>query len=282
LKIFLAILFLGSSLVAQTEAFRLRPDRIDIGTVHHYTKSNLDGSHTGHFYIYIVDRDHIEVLKLEPDANDAVYIKARMDWETFSETDISMFHIRRGDERRHIFDAKLKEHEFELTLDPEQKMIKPPFPVPNTMVAKTGDTPVHIYGFELIGLNLTMPHLRNANGDFRISLVGDNPKFSAEDPNVLTSLGELSVKHIGAQPIRGRNCRLYALSSPAFTGREGSMWVDKKTGLIELLQSPRPNNSDWNSLRLALQETRKLTLEEWRTWMKDEAARHIATVEARQ
>ncbi len=45
---------------AQTSAFKFEPNEVPIGTWHHYTDSNLDGSHKGHFYIYIVDHDHID------------------------------------------------------------------------------------------------------------------------------------------------------------------------------------------------------------------------------
>jgi hypothetical protein len=281
LRTVFAILLLASSLLGQSSAFRYRPDRPATMTLHHYTKSNLDASHTGHFYIYIVDGERIEVLKLEPGANDAVYIQARMDWATFSETDLSMFHIRRNDDRQHIFDGKLENGEFTLILDPEQKMIKPPFAIPSTMTVSAAAAPVHIYGFELIGLNLSLPHLQRPNGGFRVTLIGDNPKFSADDPNVLAPMGDLTVKYIGDQSVRGQNTRLYSLTGPLLDGREGSMWVSKKTGLIELLKSPKPNNGAWTSLRLEHQDTRKMTLPEWREWMKTEAARHIAEVEAR-
>jgi len=280
-RLLTAVLLLASSLCAQTSAFKFDPRKVPAETWHHYTKSNLDGSHKGNFYIYVVDRDHIEVLKLEPEANDGVYIKARMDWSNFSETDISMFHIKRGDERRHIFVGKLEAGEFRITLDKDQQMIKPPFSVPQTMAAKVMTEPAHVYGFELIGLNLTMPHLRSKNGDVHVTLLGDNPKFSPDSPTLIARLGDLDIHHVGAMPINGRNCRLYRLSGPALDGKEGQMWVDKKTGLIARLESPKANNGDWNSLLLEHKESKPMSLDSWRAWVRDETIRHIAEVESR-
>src|SRR4026207_628624 len=66
------------------DAFTYRPELIEIGTVYHYIKSNIDGSYPARIVIYIRDNDHLEVLKFEAHGRDAAYVTAHMDWRTFS------------------------------------------------------------------------------------------------------------------------------------------------------------------------------------------------------
>ena len=70
----------GSSL----DRFRYRPDRIRVGEVAHYVKSNLDGSKPTRVSIFVVAKDRLEVAKVEKDVIDAAWVRAHFDWKLFT------------------------------------------------------------------------------------------------------------------------------------------------------------------------------------------------------
>lgn len=66
------------------EQFLYRPELVEAGTVYHYIKSNIDGSYPARIFIYVLDHDHLEVLKFEEHGMGAALVKAHMDWKIFS------------------------------------------------------------------------------------------------------------------------------------------------------------------------------------------------------
>ncbi|MCI0613789.1 hypothetical protein L0244_12465 [bacterium] len=69
-------------------AFRYQPERIKVGTVYHYTKSNLDGSKASTVSIFISGSDRLEVYKAEENVIDAADVVAKMDWTLFSAVEL--------------------------------------------------------------------------------------------------------------------------------------------------------------------------------------------------
>ena len=64
--------------------FKFQPEKIQVGEVYHYTKSNLDGTYPARVYIRTVDAENLEVGKFEAHNQDAVRVTAHMDWNSFS------------------------------------------------------------------------------------------------------------------------------------------------------------------------------------------------------
>ena len=63
---------------SSVEQFKYQPEKIDVGTVYHYIKSNIDGSYPARFYIRLVNRENLDIWKFE------AHVTAHMNWETFS------------------------------------------------------------------------------------------------------------------------------------------------------------------------------------------------------
>ena len=95
LALLLAALLSAGSATAQdtTSAFVYQPDRVPEGTVYHYTKSNLDGTHAAELYVYVASPTDLEVLKLEPQSTTAAYVRADMDWTAFAAARLDAWHL---------------------------------------------------------------------------------------------------------------------------------------------------------------------------------------------
>jgi hypothetical protein len=76
-----------------TGAFRYRPAKIDVGTVYHYLKTNIDGTTPEHVSIYVAARDRIESYKFHPKGSRAGLVIATMDWSIFSVTALESWQV---------------------------------------------------------------------------------------------------------------------------------------------------------------------------------------------
>ena len=70
----------GSSL----DRFRYQPEKIRVGEVAHYVKSNLDGSKPTRVSIFVAAKDRLEVVKVEQGVIDAAWVRAHFDWTLFT------------------------------------------------------------------------------------------------------------------------------------------------------------------------------------------------------
>ena len=59
-----------------TNLFRYQPEKIEVGTLYHYQKSNLDGSNAANISIYTASKNHVEVLKVEQNSDVLAYVTA--------------------------------------------------------------------------------------------------------------------------------------------------------------------------------------------------------------
>src|SRR5262245_35825291 len=64
--------------------FRFQPERIRVGEVAHYAKSNLDGSKPTRVSIFVAAPDRLEVAKVEKGVVDAAWVRAHFDWKLFT------------------------------------------------------------------------------------------------------------------------------------------------------------------------------------------------------
>src|SRR5262245_52549672 len=80
-------------------AFRYQPEKIKVGTVYHYTKSNLDGSKPSTVSIFISAPDRLEVYKAEENVIDAADVVAKMHWTLFSAVELDAGHFLKDGSR---------------------------------------------------------------------------------------------------------------------------------------------------------------------------------------
>ena len=110
----LSIVARAESPTTECERFAFDPTTIDVGTVYHYTKSNIDGSQAIDVTVYVASESDLEVLKIEADGSGGAYVTANMNWRTFSPSSLlSWFFLTNGqlsfqarlgvDADRHVF-----------------------------------------------------------------------------------------------------------------------------------------------------------------------------------
>jgi hypothetical protein len=217
-------------------AFRYRAARVPApGTVIHYVKSNLDGSKPSLVSVYFAGPDDIEVSKSERGGTDATDVKAHLDWKRFTADKLDAGVLTR---------AGVRESRGTLVVGRDAMTVRVG-EVEQSMTVTT--FPLHVYNFDLMGLNAVLPQLRAPQGDFTVAFA--EPTFG-DKPGVIEFRGRARASYLGDETLHGRLTHRYRVSGPGFADSVGLLWIDAQDGLIDLFESPLPNNPDWDSYRL--------------------------------
>ncbi len=252
-----AMFHLGSIFAAaQTTAFRYRPERVAVGTVYHYLKTNIDGSQPENISLYIASQNRIESFKFHEKGTRAGLVTADMDWQTFSPKKLESWQVVSKDERR-LFAT--------LTLDPDNKTVDVLIPAmrPEKEAAQLGMLPFHLYNFDLASLNVSFPHLIKPKGAFTIGIA--DPTFKA-DGAMFAYRGELMVNFEKDERHNGSICRRYKAAGPGIGGT-GTIWVNKAGNYIEDMEFDVANNPDWKTFKLKLMKKEKINADGWQRFI---------------
>ena len=138
-------------MIATTDSiqqFSHQPALIKPGAVHHYIKSNRDGSYPARIFIYVADAGQLEVLKLEAHGVDAAFVRAHVDWRSFSSDRLESWVLAPDGDRT---------PQATLTSSYEQKTVTIDWRGRRDVV-NGGHWAVHMYNFDFISLNHVLPH----------------------------------------------------------------------------------------------------------------------------
>ncbi|HWT00938.1 MAG TPA: hypothetical protein VN256_11890 [Pyrinomonadaceae bacterium] len=253
-----------SHAVAQGEVskFRYRPERIVVGTVYHYVKTNLDGTHPEYVSIYVAARDQIESYKFHPNTERAGLVTARMDWETFSARRLESWQVFAGGEKK-LF-ATLS---FLRALMAAEVSIPATGKPPERTAIK--HLPFHVYNFDLASLNFAFRHLVNPKGRFVVGIA--DPTFQEGGP-LFAYRGEAEIIYAGEEVREGAPCRKYKIDGAGLSGRGGHIWVDKRGGFFRDVEIELPDNPNWHSFKFRLTSTERMTREGWERFMLSQLA----------
>jgi hypothetical protein len=232
----------------QTSDFTFRPERVDPGRVVHYVKSNLDGSKPSLVSLYIAARDRIEVYKSEKDLDDSADVLARLDWSRFSADRLDAGVITADGRREPRAELTIRGSELAVKIGDDEQ----------TFAVET--FPLHVYNFDLMSLNVMLPHVTDPKRSFRVAFA--EPTFGTKK-ELMELRGFATARYGGTERVDGVPTRRYTLAG---AGMNGTLWVNVEDGLIEKFESPVPNNPGWTSLRLERRATARMTPEEWRTY----------------
>lgn len=250
---------LGAVAAAQDETgkFRYRPGRVAVGTVYHYLKTNLDGTHPEHVSIYVAARDRIESFKYHERGERAGLVVAEMDWSIFSARRLESWQVTR--EGRKLFAT--------LEYLPAERAVSVLIPATERPPEKTtvAQLPFHVYNFDLASLNFAFPHLRDPRAAFRVGLA--DPKFPF-DERLFFYRGEATVTYVGDERRGGVPCRKYRIDGPGLDHRGGHLWADKRLGHFRDIEIALPDNPDWHSFKFRLTRTQRLTPAQWEAFIK--------------
>lgn len=260
--------FMGSfpaavSLAQSLEAFKFNPARLRTGTLYQYRKSNLDGTHPDNIYIYVADRNRLDVLKLEPGVSTGVNIEAELDWQNFMPKHLQMYHDRKDGSHTPIFHLTTVGDEAVLTPDNLAAMNAKVAAIVGKEQRVKIPKPAHVYGFELISFNFAIQHLRNPKAGFAVGIMGDNPSFGPDSPSPISFFGEAKIDYLLTEKRDGVLCHKYRMGGEAFKGKEGLFWTDARLGHLIAVEMPLANNGDWHSFKLQFIKMEKLISSAW-------------------
>lgn len=246
----------------ETRKFRYRPQKITIGTVYHYVKTNLDGTHPEYVSTYVAARDQIESYKFHPNTQRAGLVIAWMDWETFSARRLESWQVFAGGEKK-LF----------ATLSFLKPLMATEVSIPATG-RPTERTPIkhlpfHVYNFDLASLNFAFRHLVDPRGRFVVGIA--DPTFQESGP-LFTYRGETEVSYAGEEVREGVLCRKYRIDGAGLANRGGHLWVDKRGGFFRDVEIALADNPDWHSFKFRLTSVERMTRAAWERFMLSQLA----------
>lgn len=238
--------------------FRYRPERVAVGNVYHYLKTNIDGTVPESVAIYVAAKDRIESFKYHPPhAGRAALVIAEMDWKNFSAKRLESWQVFQDD--RKLF-ATLVYREPDATVEVSIPSTGKP---PETTAIKR--LPFHVYNFDLASLNFAFPHLARPRGAFTIGIA--DPTFKENGP-LFHYKGEAVVAYAGEELRNGVRCRKYRIDGAGLEKRGGLIWVNKLKGHVEDIEIVLPDNPDWQSFKFRLTRVERMSRAQWEAFMK--------------
>lgn len=225
--------------------------QVPVGTVLHYTKTNLDGSHAEQIALYVSAPDAIEVFKYHPNDPPAGLVSARFDWATGSMLTLLSVQRRSATETREVarFDY-----------DPATRLGKVVFGGEQMPDIQFTGGPLAVYAFELADLNMLLA--RTAPAAYPRELMLVDLAYSDPKPN-LYERGRVELRPDGEEARDGAATRRYHLQGAGTGGQTMTLWIDRERGWIREIESPLSNHPAWSSYRLKLERAETLTPEQW-------------------
>ncbi len=221
---------------AQSSAFRYQPERAPApGTVWHYTKSNIDGSAPWHLDLYVASPTRIDVLKWVEGASDFVEVSADIDLARGMPVNLQQWNTT----------ASAREPRLWGTTNGDKLSITlaggPSFEL------DSGGQPLHLWGFDLMGLAFVLPHLVNPDQAFEINIVDPNRPGTEGRP---FAQGIARFQPAGMEKINRIAARKYQISGPVFGDAIGWLWADQSSGRLLRVEHPVPTSTDWSDWKL--------------------------------
>jgi hypothetical protein len=270
LLLFLPFLAIASAppVPSSLDRFRFQPDRIVVGQVAHYVKSNLDGSKPSHVSIFVKAPDQLEVAKIEKDVTDAAWVRAHFDWKLFTADHLQagVINLDGSVEERATFDLDRDKGEVVVTVGDRKGS------------AAWRQLPFHVYNFDFTSLNFAWRQLADPKAPFTIGII--DPTFQ-EEGDIIFYRGDAKIESLGEEAMKGKSCRKYRIAGPGIGGKTGTIWEDPKTRWLERVEIPFPDNPAWNSFRLELERVETMTPEAWKKFIADGLAQANAEPKAK-
>lgn len=249
----LPILLLTSTLSlhakAETDAFAYRSERAPApGTVWHYTKSNIDGSEPWHLDVYFASPTRIDVVKWAPGGSDFVEVSADIDPARAMPVNLQQWNTTaEGRAPRLWANTAADTLTVQLAGGPQFEL------------AAHGQ-PLHLWGFDLMGLAFMLPHLADPTQAFELEVVDPNRPGEGDQP---FAQGLARFEPAGEDIIDGVEARRYRIVGAVFGEASGSMWVEKSSGRLLRSEHPVPTSTDWKDWKLSATGTERMDGNQW-------------------
>ena len=236
--------------------FEYHPERIEVGTLYLYIKSNHDGTKPARVWVYVATREHLEVLKWEENGTDFAFVTADMDWDIFSPNHLSSWVLMNSGRLR---------WQAHMSLDTATDVITAWVPSSEGDTTTVRHYPVHVYNFDFISFNYIFRHLKDPEKPFEIGIVEPTWDLSK---GIFQYQGKVSVEYQRNEKRNGAECRVYRVGGPGMNNEFGTIWVDEAKGhFVDVVHAWR-DNPDWNNFKFELQSIDVLTLPEWHIFIE--------------
>ncbi len=227
---------LTGSAQAQSSAFQYRAERAPTpGTVWHYTKSNIDGSAPWHLDLYVASPTRIDVVKWVEGAADFVEVSADIDVDRAMPVNLQQWNTTASAREPRLW-GSVRADKLMVTLAGGP-----------TFELATAGQPLHLWGFDLMGLAFVLPHLVDADAAFEINVVDPNRPGTEDQP---FAQGIARFEPAGKEAINGVAARKYRIRGDVFGAVEGWLWADAASGRLLRVVHPVPTSSDWSDWKL--------------------------------
>lgn len=244
------LLLCASPALAQLHALKFDADKVPVGRVFHFVKSQRDGTHTARISVYVPDADRIESLKWDEGGDTATLVMAGMDWPRFSVKHLQGWRLARGQapEQRVTLDVVGDQLSMSLMTEP----------------LRISHWPWHSYDFDFTSLNFTLPHLLNPEDGLSVW----RTDFVYADPPAVAELGAVELKFEKLERRDGRRLRRYSIGGPGLGNLAGTWWSDARTGLLVEYELPIGDEPGYRDVRLRLESTEKLGAAQWEAFKR--------------
>lgn len=236
------------------QAFKFEDARMyDIGTVYHYTKSNLDGSMAASIDVYIAAVDRTESFKIYPGAGKSGHtdlVIALYDGKNVCVKSLMAYFVK-PDGSRHLnaVFAHQSDNRYYVRVATENYGLA------------TGHQPSFVYNFDLTDFNFFFRHLAFNRNPLTIGIVG----LTADLRFVYS--GTVEVTFTGESVLHENACLDYTIGGKAFNNRSGTLRVNKEGLYIEDITIGLPTNPAYTGFRLTLTGKEKMTPAEWEAFI---------------
>lgn len=261
------------------DQYDARPERAPQGKLVNYVKSNLDGSKRLVLSLYFHQPFEVEALKVEADGRYMALVKAKIDPKTLTENWIRSYNgLENGPGKEKL----------QMQTDGESGSPRLVAQVAGTQMPVTpAHLPAHIYNFDLTGLNLTLPLLKNPRADFQIGIVDPDFHFlrTKFKPNAglveggFVDKGVARFRYLRDEKLDDVDTHRFEVSGPAFKNLKGTLWVNAKDHLIERFEHQLPDNPDWKNFKLSRLSDRPMDGAGWDAFKAATVTRAMALVD---
>ena len=235
--------------------FRYQPKKISVGTVYHYVKTNIDGTHPEQISIYVAAEDRSESFKCHPKGERAGLVIANMDWTNFSVKRLESWQVFAGGEKKLFATLTYANGETTVSIPatgkPDEK-------------TKVMHLPFHVYNFDLASLNFAFRHLAEPRTEFTIGIA--DPTF--KEAPLFAYKGEATIEYVSEEQRNGALCRKYKIDGNGLENRGGFIWVNKAREHVEDMEIALPDNPDWQTFKFLLKRIEQMTPAKWEAFIK--------------
>lgn len=211
-----------------------------VGRLHHYVRSNQDGTHAEQIYVYREAADRVAVSKMVDPCTNAAYVTGAFDLAANEPLQLVGGRLTR----------ELTQNPFAtLTLDPAARTLT------THVDTEAGDidevledvaAPWRIYDFDLADITTLMEGRAAPREDFAFNLAIAWP---AGDPPFVRMLGEARAAYAGEEERAGHASVRYDLTGAL----NGQLWLDAAEGYVVEARFAEPNHPGYADFLLVLQ-----------------------------